>query len=201
MSDVTYTFGNHVVQREARQVLVGGAPAKLGPRAYDVLVALIERRDRVVTKSELLDVVWPGLVVEENNLQVHIWSLRKLLGPQTISTIPGRGYRFTAMLVVDFEAAQDAAVAALPAATEHDDVADRPSALFGRENDLIALPQWLKSNRLVTVVGSGATRTRLKRAANGCTACSVPMAAKYSAAAACIRASGPAALKSDTGSP
>ena len=68
----------------------------LGARAFDVLQALIERRERLVTKNELLDLVWPGVVVEENNLQVQISTLRKLLGPLAIATIPGRGYRFTA---------------------------------------------------------------------------------------------------------
>ncbi len=153
--EATYGFGNYVVNREARQVLAGGSPAKLGPRAYDVLVALIERRDRVVTKSELLSVVWPGLVVEENNLQVHIWALRKLLGTQTISTIPGRGYRFTAKLVSDVDALQDALVAPPPASTEFDDATVLRAALFGRESDLAMLPQWLLSHRLVTAVGSG----------------------------------------------
>ncbi len=46
----------------------------------------------------LLDVVWPGLVVEENNLQVQMSSLRKVLGPRAIATVPGRGYRFVAPL-------------------------------------------------------------------------------------------------------
>jgi len=46
----------------------------------------------------LLDLVWPGLVVEENNLQVHVSTLRKVLGPAVIATIPGRGYRFTPSL-------------------------------------------------------------------------------------------------------
>ena len=73
-------------------MLVEASPAKLSTRAFDVLLSLIERRDRVVIKSELFDVVWPGWVVEENNLQVPIWARRKLLGPLTISTIPGRGY-------------------------------------------------------------------------------------------------------------
>jgi DNA-binding response OmpR family regulator len=48
-----------------------------------------------VPKDELIDVVWPGLVVEENNLQVQISALRKVLGAQAIATVPGRGYRFT----------------------------------------------------------------------------------------------------------
>ena len=56
-------------------------------------IALVDRRQRVVSKAELLDLVWPGIAVEENNLQVHIMALRKLLGPDAIATIPGRGYR------------------------------------------------------------------------------------------------------------
>ena len=49
-------------------------------------------------ENELLEAVWPGLVVEENNLQVHVSALRKILGPKVISTVPRRGYRFTAPL-------------------------------------------------------------------------------------------------------
>ena len=135
------------------------SPAKLSTRAFDVLLALIERRDRVVTKSELFDVVWPGWVVEENNLQVHIWALRKLLGPLTISTIPGRGYRFTAALTSDSETTKEVAVAKLPTpgatADAHKDSDDAAFALLGRKKDLIALPQLLSANRLVTIIGSG----------------------------------------------
>ena len=53
----------------------------VGPRAFDVLVALVEHAGDLLSKEELLDLVWPGLVVEENNLQVQISTLRKLLGP------------------------------------------------------------------------------------------------------------------------
>ena len=84
-----------------RTLFADGEPAKLGARAFDVLAALIERRERLVSKNELLEVVWPHLVVEENNLQVQIWALRKLLGPDVIATIPGRGYKFTAVLEGD----------------------------------------------------------------------------------------------------
>ena len=93
---VTYRFGRFELRPATRQLLVDEQPATLGTRAFDVLLALIERRDRLVNKNELLDLVWPGLVVEENNLQVQVSALRKLLGPQVILTIPGRGYRFIA---------------------------------------------------------------------------------------------------------
>jgi DNA-binding winged helix-turn-helix (wHTH) protein len=75
-----------------------GQPQKLGARAFDLLLVLIEERHRVVPKTELLDRVWPRLVVEENNLQVQVMILRRLLGSHAIGTVPGRGYRFTAPL-------------------------------------------------------------------------------------------------------
>jgi len=99
-----FAFGRFVLQASTRQLLVDGAPAKLGARAFDLLLALAERRERMVSKNELLDLVWPGLVVEEANLTVQVSSLRKLLGPTAIATIPGRGYRFMAPLLAGEEA-------------------------------------------------------------------------------------------------
>jgi len=93
-----YHFGHFELRTATRQLLIDQEPAPLGARAFDVLVALIERRDRSVSKDELLDLVWPGVVVEENNLQVQVSALRKILGQEAIATIPGRGYRFTVAL-------------------------------------------------------------------------------------------------------
>lgn len=94
--DEPIRFGPVEVRPASREVLLSGRALPLGARAHDVLVALIDRRDRVVGKDELLGLVWPGLVVEENNLQVQISTLRKYLGARTIATVVGRGYRFTA---------------------------------------------------------------------------------------------------------
>src|SRR4030095_4417539 len=96
-----YRFGSSEVRPAERQLLIDGAPAALGARAFDLLVALIERHDRVGEKSELFDTVGPALVVEENTLQVQVSSLRKLLGPNAIATVPGRGYQFVAALEPD----------------------------------------------------------------------------------------------------
>lgn len=93
-ANAPYRFGHFELNSATRQLLAGGAPVTLGARAFDVLLALVERRERLVGKDELLEVVWPGLVVEENNLQVHVSALRKILGADSIITIPGRGYRF-----------------------------------------------------------------------------------------------------------
>jgi predicted ATPase/DNA-binding winged helix-turn-helix (wHTH) protein len=160
-----FVFGRFVVQPGARRLLVDGEPARLGARAFDVLMALIERRERVVSKNELFERVWPGLVVEENNLQVHISSLRKILGPTVIATIPGRGYRFTA-------APEDAALPAPEAAaaaggrTRVGNLPEMLPTLYGRERDLPDLIALIEAQRLVTVVGAGGIgKTRLAQAA------------------------------------
>jgi len=91
-------FGRAEMRQSERKLLLDGQPVALGARAFDVLTLLIAHRDRVVGKNELLEAVWPGLVVEENNLQVQISTLRKFLGASAITTIPGLGYRFTMAL-------------------------------------------------------------------------------------------------------
>lgn len=91
-----FRFGRFELRPDERALLSDGAPLRLGGRAFDILLALVERRDRVVEFDELLDVVWPGLAVEENNLSVQVSTLRRLLGPDAISTVRGKGYRFTA---------------------------------------------------------------------------------------------------------
>ena len=121
-----YVFGRFELRSSARQLRVDGQPAALGSRAFDLLTALVERRDRVVSKGELLDLVWPGLVVEENNLQVHVSALRKLLGAQVIATVPGRGYRFTPP--VEGAAASAGGAATAPAAAVADPASDAPRA-------------------------------------------------------------------------
>ncbi len=81
-----------MAQRELR---INGDVVTIGARAFDVLLALAERRGAVATKTELLTAGWPGLTVDENNLQVQISTLRKALGARAIATVPGRGYQLT----------------------------------------------------------------------------------------------------------
>jgi DNA-binding response OmpR family regulator len=90
-----YDFGHFSVRLDQRLVLVDGQPATLGSRAFDVLRVLLEGRERVVSKDELMQRVWPGVIVEENNLTVQVATLRKLLGARAITTVAGRGYQFT----------------------------------------------------------------------------------------------------------
>ena len=142
-------------------VLVDGEPSSPGARAFDVLMALLNHRERVVSKDELLDTVWPGLVVEENNLQAQVSALRKLLGPQAIVTIPGRGYRF--VLEAD-DAAEPNETAAMAANTRAAPATALPTPtnlphaltpLIGRQADMAQLGALMAQHRLLTIVGAG----------------------------------------------
>ncbi len=76
-----------------------GEPVTVRSKVFDLLVYLIEERGRVVAKAELMEAVWPGTVVEENNLNQAISALRQALGdtaqsPRFVATVTGRGYQF-----------------------------------------------------------------------------------------------------------
>jgi len=98
--DETLTFGRFELRRRRRELLADGEPVELGSRGFDMLLALIDAGGAVVAKSELMDLVWPGTAVEENNLSVQIHTLRRALGKdrRMIVTVAGRGYRFAGEL-------------------------------------------------------------------------------------------------------
>ena len=88
-----FFIGRFEIRPDERRVVTEGADVVLGARAFDLLLCLIERRDRLVSKDELLECVWPRLVVEENNITVQVSALRKLLGAQAVVNVSGRGYK------------------------------------------------------------------------------------------------------------
>ena len=169
----TYRFGDCELHVAERRLSIGGKPAPLGGRAFEVLRVLVEQRARPVPKDELLDTVWPGQFVEEGNLPVQVSSLRKLLGPQAISTVPGRGYRFSLPVQGDDiridppgAAAIGTAAAAAPEPPLRSNLPLPTTALLGRDDDLAQLQAALAQAPLTTVVGSsGIGKTRLALAA------------------------------------
>ena len=152
-------FGRVRVRPAERKLLVDDCAVRLGGRAFELLLALIERRDRTASKNELLDVVWPGLVVEENNLQQQIRVLRKLLGPDVIVTIPGRGYRFAAELqgAHSHMPAPPTPSPAMFRAPRYspNNLPQAPRKLIGRDDELGALTAMVKAHSLTTVIGAG----------------------------------------------
>jgi len=156
IDDEPLRFGRFEIRPAERVLRVAGEEVIVGARAFDVLLALAQRRDRVVTKQELLDLVWPDVVVEEHNIATQISSLRKLLGAQAIATVPGRGYRFTASPDDGaVEVPTPIAPAIYPPAAARTHLPHQLTPLLGRDEDMHALAALLERHRLVTVVGAG----------------------------------------------
>ena len=152
-SSGSYRFGGFELQPDERRLLASGAAVRVGRNAFDVLRVLVERSGHLVTKDQLFERVWPKLVVEENTLQAHVSALRKILGPDAIATVAGRGYRF-ALEVTHVEA--------VPGPTPKNNL-PRPSTSFiGREKQVSELKHLLGITRLLTLTGSGGCgKTRL----------------------------------------
>jgi predicted ATPase/DNA-binding winged helix-turn-helix (wHTH) protein len=151
-------YGRFEIRPALRQVWVDHAVSPLGARAFDLLMLLVDRCDRVVSKDEIFDKVWPGVVVEENNLSVQISALRRALGADVITTVTGRGYRFTALLSTELRPNLAAWVAGnLPA---------RTASLYGRDTELSQLLDAYAEAACVTVCGlAGVGKTALANVA------------------------------------
>ena len=74
-------FGYFRLKRQERLLAGPDGPVELSARAFDLLVVLLDHPGEVISKDALFAAVWPGVVVEENTLQVHISALRKALPP------------------------------------------------------------------------------------------------------------------------
>ncbi|MDN8066515.1 ATP-binding protein [Burkholderia vietnamiensis] len=174
-------IGTLSVDFEQRDIRRHGASLRIGARALDILEVLHRASGSVVSKDDIMDAVWPGLIVEENRLQVHVATLRKALGANRdlIKTVPGRGY----LLVASASAAagpapdvpeggepgQGMSAAAAPAGSvalvesAAPDLAALPDAshavptppLVGRDAELAQIVAMLARTPVVTLVGAG----------------------------------------------
>lgn len=96
-----FAFGPFLLDRDRRLLARDGAAVAITPKAFDLLVVLVERGGAAVSKDELMSRLWPDTAVEESNLTFQISTLRKALGAdggRFIATLPGRGYQFVAPL-------------------------------------------------------------------------------------------------------
>jgi predicted ATPase/DNA-binding winged helix-turn-helix (wHTH) protein len=163
-------IGNFELYPSERMLCAAGKPVDLGARAFDLLLVLVEHQGRLVTKSTLLERVWPRVVVDENNLPAQIASLRRILGAGAIRTVPGFGYRLE--LAVSSPAKPAQAPASIAPATRSVEAPrlsvprrawpNRLGPLIGRDADLRDLQKAIAQACLVTVVGSaGVGKTRI----------------------------------------
>jgi predicted ATPase/DNA-binding winged helix-turn-helix (wHTH) protein len=165
-------FGRFQVWPDRRDLLAGGEPIKLGGRAFDVLMALIEVPGAVVSRDALKARAWPNRNVEDNNLAAQIVALRKALGPEhgLIRTVAGRGYQFTGMTRIlpaaPDEAAAVATVSAAQAIQVPTNLPEQMTDLIGREKELAEVVAFLAADRFVSLLGPGGIgKTRLAMAA------------------------------------
>src|SRR5262245_54145074 len=98
---VCYQFGPFVLDRPRRVLWRDGVVVPASSKALELLIVLVEHRHRLLTKDELLEMVWAGVVVEENTLTRQISNLRRLLGDDLrdhrfVLTVIGQGYQFVA---------------------------------------------------------------------------------------------------------
>ena len=154
-------FSRYRIFPKLRLLLRDGNKIELGPRAFDVLCTLLEANGEVVTKDDLIERVWAGVVVEENNLQAQISAVRKALGPDRdmISTEFGRGYRLAV-------AGRDDAGSLPPSEREtkpsSPELPHPVTSLLGRERELSEIKSLIGDHRYVTLVGPGGIgKTRL----------------------------------------
>ena len=157
--DRSVGFGRYRMFPALRLLLRGGRKIDLGARAFGVQWTLLEADGKLVSKDELIDKVWAGVVVEENNLQAQMSAIRRALGPDRamISTEFGRGYRLS---TAGHASASLGGVSAEPIAPP--DLPYPVTALLGRASELDDVERLIAESRLVTIAGPGGIgKTRL----------------------------------------
>ncbi|MFL6278270.1 MAG: winged helix-turn-helix domain-containing protein [Blastocatellia bacterium] len=127
-----YEFGPFCLDAGERVLRRDGQPVGLTPKAFDVLLVLVERSEHVVEKDELMRLVWRDSFVEEGNLTRNIFTLRQALGegPPYIETIPKRGYRFKVSVKESWE---ENGAAAAPAQSQPTDEGIKAKAVARRQ--------------------------------------------------------------------
>src|SRR5262245_23402160 len=167
--DDAFVFGPFRLQVARRELLAHGVPVTIGQRAFDILLLLVSRHGQLVTKDELMSEVWPGIVVEENNIQVHVSALRKVLGSagdgeRYLLTVAGRGYRFVAPVEGESAArpkiapetiSDPGAAAPSAGARAAHNLPQLPSSCDRHEAKLAEIRTQLENHRHVALTGSG----------------------------------------------
>ncbi|PDT92319.1 transcriptional regulator [Bradyrhizobium sp. Y36] len=154
----TLSFGPFSVTPHERLVTRDGVALPLGAKAFDTLMALMSRPNEVVSKWDLMALVWPGLTVEEASLRFHVAALRKALGDgkngtRYITTLSGRGYCFVAPISHAGGAAtqRPAPRPELPPVK----LPNRLQRMVGRDDAIAAVSNKLVTSRFVTIAGPG----------------------------------------------
>src|SRR4026209_1961685 len=158
-----WTFGDFVLDLEARELLRLGTPVSLSPKAFQLLGLLVQSHARALSKAELQDHLWPGTFVVEKNLTNLVSEIREALGddsahPRFIRTVHRFGYAFRE--IPRDEGRPDVESDAAGAVSLASDVRrhNLPASLtnfIGRDQELSELLRLVASTRLLTLTGAG----------------------------------------------
>jgi predicted ATPase/DNA-binding winged helix-turn-helix (wHTH) protein len=158
MDEETFAFGSFHLIPAQRMLFEDGRPLRLGSRALDILVTLVERAGETIHKDQLIARTWPDTVVDEGALRTHVAALRKTLGDgragnRYIANNSGRGYSFVAP--VTREQGRAAATAPPDRAAVRGNLPAPLTSIVGRDDIIAALAAQLGRRRFLTIVGPG----------------------------------------------
>jgi predicted ATPase/DNA-binding winged helix-turn-helix (wHTH) protein len=152
------SFGPFLLRANERALEKNSNPVKIGSRALDILITLVERAPEVVSKRDLIERVWGELVVDEGSLRFHVAGLRKALGDgesgaRYITNVPSRGYCFAAPVSWTTAAATNVlgTGAGVPALR----LPPHSTRMVGRGDVVRELARQLRGRRFVSIVGAG----------------------------------------------
>jgi DNA-binding winged helix-turn-helix (wHTH) protein len=159
-------FGPFRLLPAKRLLLEGNEPVRIGSRALEILIALVEHHDELLSKNALMKRVWPDTTVVEANLSVHIAALRRALrdgsdGNRYLVNMPGRGYRFVAPITLAEDREASPPVESAPKPLH--DLSKLLTPFIGRDDNLeklAELPDW----RLLIVAAATLAAEMLKGA-------------------------------------
>jgi predicted ATPase/DNA-binding winged helix-turn-helix (wHTH) protein len=166
-----YALGEYEIDLARRELRVQGTPVPIGGRAFEIVEVLVQSAGQLVAKNELIDRIWPGAIVNDNTLQVHISAVRKALGSQRamLKTESGRGYRLLGNWAIQHRRPTGASVIPFPkpggaiASPALRDAKQAPAGnlpvlvthLVGRSDALPLIHELLSAYRVVTLAGPG----------------------------------------------
>ncbi|HKM72583.1 MAG TPA: winged helix-turn-helix domain-containing protein [Stellaceae bacterium] len=157
MDEETFAFGSFRLIPAQRMLLEDGKPLRLGSRALDILVTLVERAGETIHKDQLIARTWPDTVVDEGALRAHVAALRKALGDgragnRYITNISGRGYSFVAPVTRE---QRQPTIAPADGTAVRGNLPALLTRIVGRDDIIAALAAQLAQRRLLTIVGPG----------------------------------------------
>jgi predicted ATPase/DNA-binding winged helix-turn-helix (wHTH) protein len=157
VDDETFIFGSFRLIPAQRVLLDEGKPLRLGSRALDILITLVEHAGETISREQLIARTWPDTVVDDGALRVHVAALRKALGDgragrRYVANNPGRGYAFVAPVTREHP---PPATASPNGAAQGDNLPALLTRIVGRDDVIAALATQLARRRFLTIVGPG----------------------------------------------